>query len=162
MTVEGQNEFQAYGKIAYLTGKPDIIAVKGDTGRIIDAKTGQPKNSHSIQVLIYMWMVPLALKQFRGIKFSGEVAYKVNRCPISPESLTPEMIDHFSDNIRAISDSSPPGKTPSKIECGRCKITDDDCGERLQLLTADDLEEEDDSGLLGPLSSDDRLASSHE
>ena len=61
------------GKSAALGGKPDLIVGKDSTGMVIDNKTGQPSPSHSVQVMIYMYAIPRALHQYRGITSTQDV-----------------------------------------------------------------------------------------
>ena len=57
VTMENQNSFKLgkEGKnTAILAGKPDIIAVTGTSGLVVDVKAASKSVSHQIQVLIYM------------------------------------------------------------------------------------------------------------
>ena len=83
---EGQNSFRLRGKFATLAGKPDLIAVKGGDRVLIDAKTGNP--AHPAQVMIYMYALPKALKQFRGVEFRGHVVYPTRRWASQPAPWT--------------------------------------------------------------------------
>ena len=59
--IEDQNKFTLKGKTGIdLGGKADIVGVNGIEAVVEDAKTGSPKNSDHIQVLIYMMVLPLA------------------------------------------------------------------------------------------------------
>ena len=51
---------EAPGKVhrISLTGKPDIVAVKGGEGLVIDVKTGQPKEADIAQVSLYLFAIP--------------------------------------------------------------------------------------------------------
>ena len=64
---ENQNAFRLRGKFATLAGRPDLIAVKGQDVVIIDAKTGKPSPAHAAWVLIYMYAVPKALREYQLI-----------------------------------------------------------------------------------------------
>ena len=68
-----------------ISGKPDIIALGKEenmTGEMVsialieDIKSGKPKTSHSVQVLLYMLLVPMALSRYKDMNFSGTVVYK--------------------------------------------------------------------------------------
>ena len=41
--VEGQNQFRLCGWTAAISGKPDLVALRGQHGTVIDVKTGQPR-----------------------------------------------------------------------------------------------------------------------
>ena len=58
---ENQNSFALRGRTATLGGKPDLVALKGESGTIIDVKTGSPSPAHSVQVMLYMYAVPRAM-----------------------------------------------------------------------------------------------------
>ncbi len=136
VTVESQNSYSIRGSVATLKGKPDIVAVRGSSGLILDAKTGKPKDFHSVQVLLYMWSIPRYFKKFSDIKFDGQVSYKINHMPVYNDQLSDGFVSIFSDMIRLLSGDEPPVKRPSETECKYCKITDEDCDERILLAPA--------------------------
>ena len=74
--LESQNYFNLHGRTATLAGKPDIIAVNGSAGVIVDAKTGHPSPAHSAQVMLYMYAVPRAITHHQGMTFDGAVVYE--------------------------------------------------------------------------------------
>ena len=65
--MESQNYFNLRGSSGtVLGGKPDLVAVDDDgRAEIIDIKTGQPRASDNVQVMIYMYALP-HIPQFRG------------------------------------------------------------------------------------------------
>ena len=74
---ESQNMFALKGKTGTLSGKPDVVAVKDMEGWVVDTKTGSPKASDRVQVMIYMWAMPKAIPAFAGVRFHGKVVYKI-------------------------------------------------------------------------------------
>ena len=75
--MEGQNSFALRGRTAALGGKPDLIARKGgNTGTIIDVKTGKSSPSHGVQVMLYMYAVPRAMGKYYGVTFDGRVVHR--------------------------------------------------------------------------------------
>ena len=52
-----------------------MITVSGGMGTVLDAKTGEPSTSHKVQVMLYMYALPKALPQYRGITLEGKVVY---------------------------------------------------------------------------------------
>jgi PD-(D/E)XK nuclease superfamily protein len=58
------------GHMAVLTGRPDIIAVKGDAVLIADCKRGAEHVAHRMQVLMYMLMLPTARRTLAAGKRS--------------------------------------------------------------------------------------------
>src|SRR5882672_10919193 len=66
--VEGENSIRYVAPTGIvLAGKPDLIANARGEITIYDVKTGQPKTSDRIQVMIYMYLIPLAIEKYRGI-----------------------------------------------------------------------------------------------
>ena len=76
VSVEAQNQFTLVGRVATVGGKPDIIAVSGDSVTVCDAKTGQPRISDQVQVMAYMYAVPLAFPEYKGMPVGRLVIYE--------------------------------------------------------------------------------------
>ena len=132
---EDQNFFRLQGATATLAGKPDLIAVKGNDLVIVDAKTGRPSPHHSVQVLTYMYAVPRALEQFRGMEFRGHVIYPDGNVQIPVSGLDRKFIDRLGALIRRLADENPARRVPSASECRWCDITREDCPERVEAET---------------------------
>ena len=128
---ENQNSFALRGKTATLGGKPDLIARKGDTGTIIDVKTGKPIPSHGVQVMLYMYAVPRALGQYRGVVFDGKIAYGDHEVDIPAAAVDETFIQNVSALIQRLSAGEPERRVPSPRECGFCDIASLDCPERM-------------------------------
>ena len=135
--VERQNGFQLRGATAILAGRPDLIAVRHGAHTIIDAKTGRPKDSDVIQVMLYMWALPLALPQYRGMAFDGKVAYRAHAVEIPASAIDARFIERMVSLIGRLAAPESPVKVPSSWECGRCPITRVDCPERVEGVTAE-------------------------
>jgi len=127
---ENQNSFVLRGTTAALGGKPDLIAVSGNEGLIIDAKTGKPSPAHHIQVMVYMYAVPRVLKQYRGLNFEGKVVYTDHEVPIPISAIDVKFVENLSSLIKRLSSPTPARKVPNAVECGFCEITATDCPER--------------------------------
>ena len=123
---------RSVGRGATLGGKPDLIAVLGDTGTIIDVKTGNPSPSHGVQVMLYMYAVPRAMEQHRGLVFDGRISYPDHDVVIPASSVDEAFIRNMSGLIRRLSDSQPARRVPSPRECGFCDISSLECGERME------------------------------
>ena len=132
---EDQNFFRLQGATATLAGKPDLIAVKGNDLVITDAKTGKPSPHHAVQVLTYMYAVPRALEQFRGMEFRGHVIYPDGNVQIPASGLDRKFVDRLGSLIRRLADENPARKVPSASECRWCDITREDCPERVEAET---------------------------
>ena len=130
--MEGQNSFRLRGRSATVAGKPDLIAVKGNNSVIIDARTGRPGPSHAVQVMTYMYAVPLALEQYRGIRFQGQVIYPDAQVGIPASGLDQKFIERLGGLIRRLASETPARRVPSGSECRFCDITATDCPERVE------------------------------
>ena len=128
---ENQNAFSLSHKGVTIGGRPDLIVVGGERNRIIDAKTGRPKDSDVAQVMIYQYLVPLAMEQHKGQVFDGLVVYKDHVVDISHSSVTQEFAGHLRALIKRLVSPDPPAKVPSQWECRYCPITSADCPERI-------------------------------
>jgi hypothetical protein len=131
ITVEGQNLFKLTGSVGTLSGKPDLIAVNGNSGFILDAKTGQPRAADRVQILLYMWAVPRSLPKFKNVTFDGKVCYTNGESIVFAQDLTPSFIQSVREMLWRVCDSTPAFKVPSAGECRYCKITAADCSERV-------------------------------
>lgn len=131
--IEQQNRFTLPGKktAANLEGKPDIIAV-AESGTICDVKTGQPKASDIIQVMIYMYAVPRALAKYSGMKFDGLVVYKDHRVPVPADAIDATFKANLGSLIQRLVSSEAAYKVPSRAECGYCDLTKADCPDRFE------------------------------
>ena len=127
---ENQNIFRLVGHTATLAGRPDLIARKGDTGTIIDIKTGRPSPSHSVQVMLYMYAVPRALGQYKGIAFDGHVAYSDHSIDIPASAVDDQFVGNLALLIRRIASPEPGRRVPSRRECQFCEISSIDCPDR--------------------------------
>ena len=129
---ERQNGFILKGKAGTLGGRPDLVARKGDGGTIIDVKTGKPSASHVVQVMLYMYAVPLAIGQHRGVAFNGQVAYKDHLVDIPAEVVDDQFIGNLARLIGRLASDTPARRVPSPGECRFCPITAADCPERVE------------------------------
>jgi CRISPR/Cas system-associated exonuclease Cas4 (RecB family) len=131
VSVEAQNRFALKGRCATLKGKPDLIGLNG-SGTICDVKTGQPKDSDKVQVMIYMWAVPRALPRYQGLRFDGLVVYPDHEVRIPAEAVDDAFVGNLAGLIKRVSSDSPARKVPSPDECKFCDLTAKDCTERAE------------------------------
>ena len=129
--IESQNKFALKGTSATVGGKPDLITTTGTTGTIYDVKTGKPSPAHNIQVMIYMYAVPKAFKQYAGVEFQGKVVYEDHEVAIPSSAIDETFIENLGRLIRRVSSLSPARKVPSTEECRYCNLTVDTCPERV-------------------------------
>ena len=128
---ENQNSFILRGARATLGGKPDLIARNGDSGTIIDVKTGKPSPSHGVQVMVYMYAVPRAIDGYRGISFAGNIAYSDHQVDIPASAVDETFIKNLSALVLRLSAPEPARRVPSARECSFCDISFADCPERV-------------------------------
>ena len=138
--VENQNSFRLRGSVGTLGGKPDIISTSDGRGVIVDGKTGKPSPSHHVQVMVYMWAVPRALRQYKGMPFDGKVVYREEEVDIPSTAINDAFVSNLTGLIHRIAASKPAPRVPSPMECGFCNITSSDCPER---AAADQIVEEE-------------------
>ncbi len=129
---EGQNVFALKGKSGTLSGKPDVVAVNGHSGWVVDTKTGSPKASDRIQVMLYMWAMPRTNPAFEQVTFDGKVIYKTGYTIITADEIDPVFIKRIGELMKEICGEDEPHKAPSYGECQHCPVTPEDCAERVQ------------------------------
>jgi hypothetical protein len=85
-------------------GKPDLIVLEsGSSYTVYDVKTGQPRASDVIQVMLYMSFLPYSTSGiFRGKAINGCVVYRDGeRTAIPSQSVD----DNFRSQITAVQDN---------------------------------------------------------
>ena len=127
VTIEGQNDFRMRGKTGILSGKPDLIAMKGEAGVITDVKSSLPRASHTAQVMLYMWALPIADQRFHGCKFDGQVVYQTRTLQVLASEIDEQFVQRVGTLLRLICGDTPPARTPSFRECKFCDILPIDC-----------------------------------
>ena len=133
VSVEGQNSFHLRGKCATLGGKPDLIAVRDAEVLVVDAKSGQPRDSHLAQVILYMYAVKRARPDFDPrMTFRGLVAYPDHDVLVPETAVDEYFISRLSELIKRLASRNPAVKVPSHKECQWCPISSDDCPQRVE------------------------------
>lgn len=129
---ESQNKFTIKSRSSGITlaGIPDLVARRGDEGIIIEVKSTQPRDSHRVQLMTYMYAVPRALDQHRGIAFDGKLIYANQETPVPVESVDEAFVESLGRLITRVGAQTPARKVPSPDECRFCNITKNDCPER--------------------------------
>jgi hypothetical protein len=105
--------------------------VKDNSPTIYDVKTGQQKASDQVQVLIYMHLLPLTIRAYRGTKPDGCVVYNGTRLQIPHDSVDSKFVDDFTYFLDVIGSDEPAIKVPSRNECRFCDIAKTECVERM-------------------------------
>jgi len=129
--VENQNKFNLPGRAATLGGVPDIVAVRGSDGLVVDCKSGKQRDSDAFQVLTYVRVLPLTHPACKGVTLAGEVQYRESSLRIEPNQLTDELKGILRNLIERVGGDTPAVRVPSVAECRFCKITATDCPDRI-------------------------------
>lgn len=135
---EDENTFVLSGRSgAKIKGKPDLIVI-GEKPVICDIKTGKPRHSHRVQVLLYMYAVPRADdRRYRGMHFDGLIVYGDHI-----EEVSRLELDAFKPRLQSMLErvlsSTPAAKVPSWRECKFCKLTKEDCHDRVESQQAEE------------------------
>lgn len=133
---EGQNLFVLKGKLGTLSGKPDVVAIKHKAGLVVDTKTGSPKASDRIQVMLYMWALPKTNPAFADVTFDGMVVYKTGYSVISAGEVDEVFVKRVGELMKEVCGDAEPHKAPSFGECQFCPITPEDCVDKVEAAKA--------------------------
>ena len=129
-SVKQEAFFRVDGQHAIISGKADIIARKKDCRpRIIDCKSGRPRQSDTTQVLIEMVLIPMFYKS-PTMQFEGDVIYQsLNSIVLSPsdaEAIRPKLFAL----LKQLGTMARPAPIPGRDACQFCKVPDAECGQR--------------------------------
>ncbi len=134
-------EITVRGSVAVLKGRIDLVAIREDSNLIIEVKTGKPRASDKIQLMLYIWALSKSNHQrFHGASFDGLLVYQNHEIEISALELDEEFLKHFSRFTADIMSSEPDRKYPSPRECKWCSIAD--CDEKIDGEGTKKLEDE--------------------
>lgn len=132
---EAQNYFTVKrGSGLLVAGRSDLIAINSaGQHTVYDAKTGSPRNSDTIQVMLYMMLLPYSQPIYKGKDFEGCIVYKDGkRCDIPAAAVDDDFKKRVSYFLDILESPTPPTPTPSFAECKFCDIGDSDCSNRCQ------------------------------
>ena len=127
----GPNDYVLSVGGTVLSGRPDVIATRGDECVVIDFPKGKPNRAHALQVTTHMYALPRAVERLRGMSPRGEVAYMRELVDLPASSVDLEFISNLSRLVGRLASGEPLARVPSPEECGMCDITAADCPERL-------------------------------
>ena len=98
--VEDQNSFRIEGKTGIVvSGKADIVAVTEEAAFVEDCKTGNPKNSDHMQVMIYLLMLPVAVDHCKGRSLEGRIAYKDSTIDVPSSKIADGLKQLFKKTV---------------------------------------------------------------
>ncbi len=126
--IEDENAFRRIGKTGIIvSGKPDILAIRDGQGVIEDCKTGRPRTSDQLQVLVYMLLLPINNERCKDLALSGRVVYKTSTVDIPMAALDDSFRERFVELVHRVGGDSPLAKVPLWSECHWCDIGPADC-----------------------------------
>ena len=134
VATERQNKVSLRGRTLDVTieGVPDIIASKDGQVLVVDAKTGQQRDSDTAQVMIYMYAVPRTLHRYKGVEVDGRVVYSNGHVVDVPAScVSQDFIDRMGQLVTRLASDDPARRVPSALECSFCDITKVNCPDRV-------------------------------
>jgi hypothetical protein len=131
---EDQNSFTLMGKTGIeVSGKPDIVAIRGAEAYVEDCKTGTPRHSDHFQVLVYMLALPHVDGPWKGLKLDGRLIYSNTIVDVPSSKIDAELKELFRKAVLQIGGPEPARKVPSWGECRYCDISQADCPERITI-----------------------------
>jgi len=130
---EDQNSFKLVGTTGIeVSGKPDIVAIRGQEAYVEDCKTGTPRHSDQFQVLMYMLALPHVEGPCQGLRIEGRLIYGSTVVDISSSRMDAHLKELFRKTVLTIGGPEPARKVPSWGECRYCDISKADCPERVE------------------------------
>jgi hypothetical protein len=133
---EDQNSFTLMGQTGIeVSGKPDIVAIRGSEAYVEDCKTGTPRHSDHFQVLVYMLALPHVEGPWKGRKLDGRIIYGTVVVDVPASKIDPDLKELFRRTVLTIGGPEPARKAPSWGECRYCDISQADCPERIDIRT---------------------------
>jgi hypothetical protein len=131
---EDQNSFTLIGKTGIeVSGKPDIVAIRGSEAYVEDCKTGTPRHSDHFQVLVYMLALPHVEGPWKGRKLDGRIIYGGTVVNVPASKIDADLRELFRKTVPMIGGREPARKAPSWGECRYCDISRADCPERIDI-----------------------------
>jgi hypothetical protein len=139
--VENDNSFSVQGKTydIRVAGKPDIVAIKNDWVVVEDIKTGKRKDSHKMQVLLYMLLLPVAPETkhlCQGKIPHGRLIYNDDIVEIPHWQVDRPFKQHLREAIATLCDPKPVKAQPSQWECRYCKLSSEHCSLKVMPQTS--------------------------
>ena len=132
VTVEGQNDFMVTLEGATISGKPDLVAWKDGEVVIEDVKSGQPRASHHVQVMVYMLLLPMADPRLADASIRGVVRYPDHTVEIPAGAVDDAFERALRGLVARLAAREPARKVPSASECRFCPIGAQYCPERVE------------------------------
>ena len=133
---EDQNSFRLMGETGIeVSGKPDLVALRGSEAYVEDCKTGTPRHSDHFQVLVYMLALPHVEGPCKGRKVEGRLVYGGTVVDVPASKIDADVRELFRKTVLMVGGPEPARKAPSWGECRYCDISEADCPERIDIRT---------------------------
>jgi hypothetical protein len=135
-TIMKEHYFKMAGRVSKLAGKIDLIGVfasddasNRDLWRVVDCKGATPNDTHVVQVMMYMAVLPHILPKAKLAVIDGRVVY-----PTHTVEITHDQALAFAPKLWAmmarLGDGDKPSASPSRDACRFCDIPESLCTER--------------------------------
>jgi hypothetical protein len=98
-----------------------------------DCKTGTPRHSDHLQVLVYMLSLPLVEGPCQGRRCEGRIVYENTVVDVPSAKIDDHLKTLFRNTVLAIGGKEPATKVPSWPECRYCDISKADCPQRIDV-----------------------------
>ena len=98
---------------------------------MIDVKTKSMTATHRVQVMLYMWALPKAFPQYRGVRFDGRLISPAGELDIPAAEVDHLFIGRVREVLHRVCGIDPPTTSPSFGGCRYCDITEEDCSVRM-------------------------------
>ena len=140
LSFESQAAFRFRGPSGLtLHGKPDIVSRSRSEATVIEAKVGKVRDGHVWQAKIYMYALPRSLPEYREIEIHGRVAYPDgHRIEIHSSAIDESFERTMNHWLEMATQGTPPRRVPSEDNCRFCKISVNDCRDRIGSDTVSD------------------------
>lgn len=129
------------GQTAVFVGKVDLVVRKDARVKVIDCKTGEPRDEHAAQVALYMITIPMVWNVPKLADFiEGEVAYRANMTTPVPLEQVRQLKPRAMALLKRMGAEVVPEAEPSQGNCRFCELTDADCPRRFREAETPDAE----------------------
>ena len=119
---------------------PDLVSVNGAQDCIYDARAGQPRAFHKLQILIFMYTAARCENMaFYGRRFAGGLHYAGQSIAIAAEETDGAFEEKFDFWLNLLAADQPLQRFPSQQECRLCNIGKADCPDRLAEAAIEEL-----------------------
>lgn len=133
VAMEYQNEFRVRLHGATISGRPDLVGLRGEEALVVDAKAANPSQAHQAQVMLYIILLKLAADMYRDVEMSGQVYYgEGNTVEVPGSDVDDDFKGVVTGLIERLAGKEAPRRVPSTAECRFCPIPKQYCLERLE------------------------------